>query len=244
MFKYAIATFVLVVGAVLVAPVDASLMIDDFATGGTTLTLAHSEINKFSLETGLAGPSIYKDRRYSQLDWQPQTNGNVGDSATLAVNSGGSGVASITKVGEPRFWFGYGQWAFDSTWDEDWSGADKALLKITFAGAGAPEKIRVKFYINGDIGGVNKYLNDEILFDPGQKVGYYALSGTSNPQNVDIDLLRQHVTGMAVYYVGANNGTMNWALDKVELVPVPEPATMGMLAIGGMGLLSRRRRNK
>lgn len=232
-------TFVL--GMVFVSPASA-LMIDDFETGGTTLTLAATDINKWNLETGLSHPNTYNGRRYSQLDWQPETNGNVGDSATLAVNSGGSGVASITKVGEPRFWFGYGQWAFDFSWDEDWSAPDKDLLKITFAGAGAPESIRVKFYLNGDIGGVNKYLNDEIVFSAGQKVGYYALSGTSNPQNVDVDALREHVTGMVVYYVGADNGNKNWALEQVELVPVPEPATMGVLGLGGLSVLARRRR--
>ncbi len=231
----------LVLGIICVSPASA-LMIDDFETGGTTLTLADTDINTWNLESGLANPNTYKGKRYSQLDWQPQTNGNPGDSATLAVNSGGSGVAAITKVGDPRFWFGYGERAFDFTWDEDWSGADKDLLKITFAGAGAPESIRIKFYLNGDIGGAPKYLNDEIVFSAGQKVGYYALSGSINPQNVDVDALRQHVTGMAVYYVGADNGNQNWALEQVELVPVPEPATMSLVGLGGLGVLARRRR--
>ncbi|MHC4986861.1 MAG: PEP-CTERM sorting domain-containing protein, partial [Planctomycetota bacterium] len=59
---------------------------------------------------------------------------------------------------------------------------------------------------------------------------------------IDADLLRQHVTGLAVYYVGDYNTdtARTISLDSIELVP--EPGTMGLLAIGGVGALIRRRR--
>lgn len=232
----------LVLGFVLAAPASA-LIIDDFSVGGTSLSLAYTDINKWNLETGLASPAVYKGRRYTQLDWQPVVNGNLGDSASIKVNDGGSGIADFTKVGDPRVWFGYGSWAFDYTWDEDFSGSDKDLLKITFGGAGAPETIKIYFYLSGEIGGIGKYLNDEIVFSPGQSVGFYTLMGTGNPQGVDVDALRQHVTGMVVYYVGAENtDTSNWSLEKIELVPIPEPMTLSILLIGGLAVLRRPRR--
>ena len=127
-------------------------------------------------------------------------------------------------------------------WGEDFSGSDKDLLKITFGGAGAPETIKIYFYLHGS-GGIGHYLNDEIVFSPGQSVGYYALMGSFNPQAVDVDALRQHVTGMAVYYVGAQNtDTSNWSLEKIELVPVPEPMTLSILSLGGLAVLARSRR--
>ena len=231
----------LVLGFVLAAPANA-LIIDDFSVGGTSLSLADTDINKWSLESGLASPAVYKGKRYTQLDWQPVTNGGVGDSASIKVNDGGSGIADFTKVGDPRVWFGYGLRAFDLTWDEDFSGSDKDLLKITFGGAGAPETIKIYFYLHG-IGGITHLLNDEIVFSPGQSVGYYALTGTGNPQGVDVDALRQHVTGMAVYYVGAQNtDTSNWSLERIELVPIPEPLTLSVMSIGGLAVLIRSRR--
>jgi hypothetical protein len=231
---------IVIVTAALAAPAGA-LIIDDFATGGTTLSLADTDINTFALETTLGGPTIYKDRRYTQLDWQPAANGNIGDSASVAVNSAGSGVATLTKVGDPRLWFGYGERAFDLTWDEDFSSAATSRLKITFGPGGAPDTIDMFFYVHGLIGGVPKLINDNILFAPGQVVGYFDLVGTANAQGVDADLLRQHVTGLAVYYVGQNNSDTagSFTLERIELVP--EPATMGMLAVGALALLRRRR---
>ncbi|HDZ21079.1 hypothetical protein LCGC14_0017880 [marine sediment metagenome] len=231
----------LILGFVLAAPASA-LIIDDFSVGGTSLSLADTDINKWDLETGLASPAVYKGKRYTQLDWQPVTNGGAGDSASIKVNDGGSGIADFTKVGDPRWWFGYGLRAFDLTWDEDFSGSDKDRLKITFGGAGAPETIKIYFYLHGS-GGIAHYLNDKIVFSPGQSVGFYTLMGSINPQGVDVDALREHVTGMAVYYVGAENtDTSNWSLEKVELVPIPEPLTLSVMSIGGLAVLIRSRR--
>jgi len=238
MLKRTLALTTFVIGLLCVSPAPA-LMIDSFEVGGTTLNLDDLEINKWDLETGLASSHVYNGKRYTQLDWQPETFGNPGDSATIAVNSGSSGVAALTKTGDPRVWFGYGERAFDFTWDEDWTGSDKDQLKITLVG-GLAEQLRIKFYLHGKIGGIDKYLNDEIVFSPGQTEGYYALTGTANPQNVDVDLLRQHVTGMAVYYVSAFNGDSDWSMEQVELVP--EPATMSLVGLGGLGVLARRRR--
>ena len=232
---------ILAVIAAMVAPANA-LIIDDFAVGGATLHLTGADINKYSLETALAGPSIFRDRRYTQLDWQPSTNGGAGDSATVAVNSTTPGVASLTKIGDPRIWYGYGLRAFDSAWDEGLSASATSRLKITFAGAGAPDTINVFFYLHGLIGGSARLINDCITFSPGQQVGYFDLVGIANAQGVDAGLLRQHVTGMSVYYVGQNNAdtAANITLDRIELVP--EPATMGLLAMGALALLRRRSR--
>jgi hypothetical protein len=232
---------VLVLGAALVAPASA-LVIDDFSAGGTSLTLADSEINKWSLEAGLASPAVYKGRRYVQLDWEPTSPGGAGDSASVAVNSGGSGVATLTKVGDPRVWYGYGKYAFDFTWDEDFSSSATSQLKVTFAAPGAPDTVEISFFITGLIGGVEKVINDHIMFSPGQTEGFFDLVGTANAQGIDADLLRQHVTGLAVYYVGDYNTdtARTISLDSIELVP--EPGTMGLLAIGGVGALIRRRR--
>jgi len=225
-------------------------MIDDFSQGGDALAIGDVITvppDVWSvLESGLPNANTHGGKRYSQLDWQPNTTGNPGDWATLDVNQGGSGVAALARVGDPRWWFGYGDAAFDLTWDKDWSGPGQDLLKITLGGAGAPEALRINFYINGTIGGGDAYLNDDILFAPGQTVGYYDLRGLiPNPQNVDVPELRKHVTGMVVYYVGWENtdtDSLPFSLDTVELVPVPEPATMAMLTIGGLAIIVRRRR--
>jgi len=240
-----------VLAAVLVWTAPASaLMIDDFTQGGSALAIGDVITvppDVWSvLETSLPNANTYGTKRYSQLDWQPVADGNPGDWATLDVNVANSGVADFARVGDPRWWFGYGERAFDFTWDKDWSGPGEDLLKNTLGGNGAPESLRINFYIHGLIGGVPKLLNDDITFASGQTVGYYDLRGLiSNPQNVDVPELRKHVTGMAVYYVAAENTDTDhlpFSLDTVELVPVPEPATMGILAIGAIGLISRRRR--
>jgi len=231
--------FVLTAIAVTASPA-AAVMIDDFAVGGATLSVADTDINTFSLETTLTGPTIYKDRRYTQLDWQPATNGNPGDSATVAVNTTTPGAAVLTKVGDPRVWYGYGERAFDLTWDEDFSADATSQLKITFAGAGAPEAVEMFFYIHGLIGGSPSLINDSISFAPGQTEGYFDLVGTANAQGVDANLLRQHVTGLSVYYVGQSNfDAADIALDSIELVP--EPVTVMLLSVGAASLLRRRR---
>lgn len=229
------------------APAGA-LMIDNLAEGGTSLAIDDILDTDawWSLESGLANANTYGGKRYSQLDWQPDIAGSPGDWATLDTNVGGSGVAAFERVGDPRWWFGYGERAFDFTWDKDWSGAGEDLLKITLGGNGAPEILRINFYIHGTIGGAAKYLNDDITFAVGQTVGYYDLRGLiTNPQNVDVPELRKHVTGMAVYYVGAENtdtDSLGFSLDTVELVPIPEPTTMGLLIAGAVGLIARKRR--
>ena len=234
---------VLVLGATLVAPAGA-VVIDDFSAGGTSLTLAAAEINKWSLETGLSAPAVYKARRYTQLDWEPTSPGGVGDSASVAVNSGGSGVATLTKVGDPRVWYGYGKYSFDFGWDEDFSADATSQLKVVFAAPGAPDVVEISFFLTGLIGGVEKVINDKIIFSPGQTVGLFDLVGTANAQGIDADLLRQHVTGLAVYYVGDYNTDTASAisLDSIELVP--EPGTMSLVAIGGVSALIRRRRRR
>jgi hypothetical protein len=225
-----------------------ALMIDDFARGGTNLAIDDILDTDawWSLENGLPNANTYGQKRYTQLDWQPDISGNPGDWATIDVNDGGSGVADFNRIGDPRWWFGYGERAFDFTWDKDWSGPGEDLLKITLGGNGAPEILRINFYIHGTIGGVAKYLNDDITFDVGQTVGYYDLRGLiPNPQSVDVPALRNHVTGMAVYYVAAENTDTDhlpFTLDTVELVPIPEPATMSLLTLGAIGLLARKRR--
>ena len=228
-----------------------ALMIDDLSQGGGAFAIGNVITVPpdvwWKLESGLPNPNTYGGKRYTQLDWQPNATGSgPGDWATLDVNVGNSGVADFDRIGDPRWWFGYGERAFDYTWDRDWSGADKDLLKITLGGNGAPEALRINFYLHGLIGGVPKLLNDDIHFVPGQTVGYYDLRGLiPNPQNVDVPLLRQHVTGMAVYYVGWENNdddSLPFSLDTVELVGIPEPVTMSLLAISGLGILARRRR--
>ncbi len=225
-----------------------ALMIDDLAEGGTSLAIDDILDTDawWSLESGLTNAHTYGGKRYTQLDWQPNAAGNPGDWATLDTNVGGSGVAEFERVGDPRWWFGYGERAFDFTWDKDWSGSDKDLLKITLGGNGAPEELRINFYMHGTIGGVAKYLNDDITFAVGQTVGYYDLRGLiPNPQNVDVPELRKHITGMAVYYVAWENtdtDRLGFSLDTVELVPIPEPATMGLLITGAVALIARRRR--
>ena len=143
------------------APANA-LMIDDFSKGGTNLAIDNILDTDawWTLENGLPNANTYGTKRYSQLDWQPVAAGNPGDWATIDVNQGGSGVVDFARVGDPRWWFGYGERAFDLTWDKDWSGPGEDLLKITLGGNGAPESLRINFYIHGTIGGVAKYLND------------------------------------------------------------------------------------
>ena len=231
------------------APAGA-LMIDDYSQGGSALHISNVIAVPpdvwWKLESGLPNANTHGSKRYTQLDWQPNTQGNPGDWATLDVNQGNSGVAALNRVGDPRWWFGYGDRAFDYTWDKDWSGADKDLLKITLGGNGAPEPLRINFYIEGMVGGADAYLNDDIHFAVGQTVGYYDLRGLiPNPQNVDVPALRQHVTGMAVYYVGwenADTDSLPFSLDTVELVGIPEPMTMSLLVVGGLSILLKRNR--
>ena len=65
---------------------------------------------------------------------------------------------------------------------------------------------------------------------------------TSTPTSDDIFFGATHIGGISSLRLSSNAAAMHTHLDHLQYGPIPEPATLSLLAAGGLALLLRRRK--
>ncbi len=180
----------------------------------------------------MAATSLGDVLDFTSFDGDTAVEGSTANPYTFTVDAGGTSVDVILEATEGEFvnWDvrGDGLGFEDSTGDYtswvDSKSGDTETVVMTFAVAGNPTAV------NLGTGGLSIYTKDNQLtidgIDLGTTSGLYAGQEVSS---ITISALAS----------GNNRGTLV-SVDVASVVP--EPATMSLLGLGGLGILARRRR--
>ncbi len=169
--------------------------------------------------------------------------GTAGNTNVYAVNSDG-GLSQIPAAGGPATEVvsagGLGSSADGPAFD-----ASGNLFVATYTSAGTVYKVTGLASGGGAGSGTvstaisTGYHSDNLAFGPnGDLLVAYTADGSSSS---DTNTLGEWALGQSGW---GQVGTVGSGFDEPSAVGVPEPATLSLLALGGLGLLARRRRRR
>jgi len=183
---------------------------------------------------------------------------------------GVAGVSQANLIADPSFesggsgspWTGVNRWYDGSTltWLPHGAGTwcaqvltDDSPPEVTqtlSATYNANKVYDFSMWMTHDNGATATTRTIDIGYDPG--TGFVSLASASGGGAARswVQITGQYTTGASGSEIGKNiivvlgNGSGGWTGwdDDAELIETPEPATMGLLALGGVGFLLRRRR--
>ena len=86
--------------------------------------------------------------------------------------------------------------------------------------------------------------NGSLYFQSNQKPGGSGGTTPGADPGVNLPLVASNVTAVEFTNITSYNGLQNFGIGEVRLVgsSAPEPASLGLLAVAGAGLILRRRR--
>jgi len=249
-----------------------TVVVDDFTEAFPlpefTVHLDDTEILENNYEAPPFSSTFWGDR-YIQLDWQgPLVGPSPGDYGKVKVKSL-NGFARVQAYGDPRVMFGYG--AAGGGMYEPISAASDGLegFRVDIKGT---EEVPLEFglFLYGELDGRTQlWSSDPFVLGPGEgKVDYlFPLSqtftgyGDSGYFTATIFDLLDYLTGVAVVFRGDRNPDVDFKVKEFDFLfnvfppggegggitlgggaQIPEPATLGLLALGSLVALRRRRR--
>ena len=224
---------VIVVCALLSSAAPAAIIsIDDFAEGSTNLVVYDGNATASDSDSSLAG--VIGGRRDTDLLWLAGSN-----DAVLRINFRGTTEFALLAAGpatQGEAALSYGQGG-DLNADLTDSGSNEAIqlvfntadfagtLTITVETAGVGTSVWT--------GATPSGLNNVSIPDGILDVPFVDFAGSASFSNVD---------SITVELEAAPSG--DYAITRISAVPegyVPEPMTLGLLAVGGLAVLARKR---